>query len=154
GLGQSHENVILGLGKNTMADVVRLRWPDGTWQGELSLSAGQIHKIAQTNRMPDSCPLLFTWDGEKYVFICDFLGGGALGEPNPDGPCRQPRPEESVWIRGDKLKPKNGKFHIKIGEPMDEATYLDRLQLIAIDHPKELSVLPEERFASAFPSQD
>ncbi|MBI3407635.1 MAG: VCBS repeat-containing protein [Planctomycetes bacterium] len=154
GLGQSHENVILGLGKNAMADVVRLRWPDGTWQGELSLTAGQLHKIAQINRMPDSCPLLFTWDGEKYAFICDFLGGGALGEPNPDGTCRQPRPEESVWIRGDKLKPKDGKLRLKIGEPMDEATYLDRLQLITVDHPKNITVYPEERFASAFPSQD
>src|SRR5438552_387003 len=39
---------------------------------------------------------------------------------------------------------------------MDEVTYLDRLQLLVLDHPNEVRVYPDERFSTAgtSPSQD
>ncbi|MCI0376352.1 MAG: FG-GAP-like repeat-containing protein [Gemmataceae bacterium] len=154
GLGQSRQPLLFGLGKHALADVLRIRWPDGTWQAELSLPAKQLARFLQINRMPDSCPVLFSWDGEKFVFICDFLGGGAIGEALPDRTYRQPRPEESLFIDGTQLQPKDGKFVLKLAEPMDEVAYVDRLQLTAIDHPQELRVFPEERFAAVAPSQD
>ncbi|MCI0637840.1 MAG: FG-GAP-like repeat-containing protein, partial [Gemmataceae bacterium] len=120
GLGQSRQPLLLGLGKHALADLLRIRWPDGTWQAELSLPAKQLARFYQIDRMPDSCPVLFTWDGEKFVFICDFLGGGAIGEALPDRTYRQPRPEESLFIDGTQLQPKDGKFVLKLAEPMDE----------------------------------
>jgi hypothetical protein len=151
GLGQSRQPLILGLGKHTEADVVRLRWPDDVWQAELALSAGPLHVIPQDNREPTSCPLLFTWDGERFAFVTDFLGAGSIGEPLPEGGHRPPRPEESVKIEANQLTVKDGQYLLKIGEPMDEVVYLDRLQLLVVDHPDTVRVYPDERFTESGP---
>jgi Tfp pilus assembly protein PilF len=154
-LNQSLQPLVIGLGKHRQADVVRLRWPDNVWQAELGKSAGALHKIDENNRKPDSCPVLFTWDGERYVFVADFLGAGAIGEATPDRGHRPPRPEESVKIEAHQLKPRDGKYLLKVAEPMDELSYLDRLQLVVVDHPQGVRVYPDERFWSGPPpSQD
>jgi hypothetical protein len=92
-----------------------------------------------------------TWDGERFTFVTDFLGGGALGESGPDGSTRAPRPEESVKIEPVQLVAKNGQFVLKIAEPMDEVLYLDHLRLDVIDHPLKTAVFPDERFAFGTP---
>ncbi|HUR55532.1 MAG TPA: FG-GAP-like repeat-containing protein, partial [Gemmataceae bacterium] len=150
GLGQSMIPTMLGMGKAGQADVLRVRWPDNVVQAELGVAAGP-YKLEETNRKGTSCPILMTWDGEKFVFVTDFLGGGALGESGPDGSVRPPRPEESVKIEPHQLVPKNGQYVLKIAEPMDEVLYLDRVQLLAVDHPAGVSVFPDERFVFGAP---
>jgi hypothetical protein len=147
GLGQSLLPTVIGLGKATTADVVRLRWPDAVIQAELGIAAGRVARIAETNRKGTSCPILMTWDGGRFAFVTDFLGGGALGESGPDGSIRPPRPEESVKIEPGQLVAKGGQFVLKIAEPMDEVLYLDHLRLEVIDHPATTAVFPDERFA-------
>ena len=98
-----------------------------------------------------SCQKPYHEDGERYVFVADFLGAGAIGEVTPDRGHRPPRPEESVKIEAHQLKPKAGKYLLKVAEPMDEITYLDRLQLVVVDHPAGVRVYPDERFATADP---
>jgi hypothetical protein len=153
GLSQSRQPLVLGLGKHTQAEVVRLRWPDNCWQAELNKPAWQVVRIEETNRKPDSCPALFTWDGQRYAFVTDFLGGSALGEalPQGDGTCRQPRPEESVKIEAHQLVPRDGHYVLKIAEPMNEITYLDHLQLVVVDHPADVRVYPDERLVGSGP---
>src|SRR5206468_9490701 len=58
-------------------------------------------------------------------------------------------------IEAEQLVPRDGKYLLKIAEPMNEATYLDRLQLLVLDHPADVRVYPDERFTSGPPpSQD
>jgi tetratricopeptide (TPR) repeat protein len=149
GLGQSRQPLLLGLGRYTEADVVRLYWPDNTLQAELNLPTQEIVLVAQKDRRTGSCPILFTWNGERYTFVTDFLGAGSLGESQAGGGYRTPRPEESVKIEAHQLKPRNGEYVLKIAEPMDEATYLDRLELVVLDHPAGVAVYPDERFTDA-----
>jgi hypothetical protein len=151
GLGQSRQPLFLGLARFPRADAVRLRWPDGTWQAELDQPTGALVRIEESNRKPTSCPILFAWDGQRYVFVTDFLGAASMGELGPDGTCRPPRPEESVKIEAEQLVPRDGHYVLKVAEPMDEVTYLDRVQLVAIDHPADVRVYPDERFATAGP---
>ena len=120
GLGQSLLPTPLGIGKNSKSDAIRIRWPDGVIQAEVGVAACPVFRIEDYDRKPSSCPVLFTWDGEKYVFITDILGAGSVGESNPDGSARPPRPEESIKIEANQLKPKEGKYIIKLAEPMDE----------------------------------
>src|SRR5262245_60900989 len=47
GLGQSRRPLLLGLGKATEADAVRLRWPDYCLQGELDVPTGQAFRIEE-----------------------------------------------------------------------------------------------------------
>ncbi len=150
GLGQSLLPTSLGIGKRDRADVLRVRWPDAVIQAELGIPAGKYRAI-ETNRKGTSCPVLMSWDGEKFAFVTDFLGGGALGESGPDGSVRPPRPVESVKIEPRQLVAKNGQYLIKIAEPMDEVLYLDYLQLVAIDHPADSHVFPDERFVFSGP---
>ncbi|HYT92945.1 MAG TPA: VCBS repeat-containing protein, partial [Gemmataceae bacterium] len=151
GLGQSRQPLLLGLGKHSQAEVVRLRWPDNCWQAELNKPAFQRIRIEETNRKPDSCPLLFTWNGQRFTFVTDFLGGAALGEVLPDRTCRQPRPEEAIKIEARQLVPKDGFYVLKLTEPMNEITYLDHLQLIVVDHPDEVRAYPDERLTATGP---
>jgi cytochrome c-type biogenesis protein CcmH/NrfG len=152
GLGQSRQPMTFGLGEAATADVVRIQWPDGVPQAELALPASRSHRIQETNRRSSSCPILLTWDGKKYTFVTDFLGAGSMGELAADGSTRPPRPEESIKIEPEQLALRDGRYHLKIAEPMDEVLYLDWLQLDVIDHPPDVAVFPDERFAVAEPA--
>ncbi len=154
GLGQSLQPLFLGLRRHAQAEVVRLRWPDNCWQAEFNIPAGQVARIEEHNRKIDSCPLLFAWDGRRFDFVCDFLGAGAMGEALPDGGHRPPRPEESLKIEAGQLAPRDGHYLLKVAEPGDEVTYLDRLSLVVVDHPADVRVYPDERFTDPPPSQD
>jgi tetratricopeptide (TPR) repeat protein len=155
GLGQSTRRLLLGMGPHRQAQVVRLRWPDQCVQAEFDAPAGQTTRIEELDRKPGSCPVLFAWDGRRFGFVTDFLGAGAMGEALPGGGHRPPRPEESVKIEADQLVPRGGEYVLKIAEPGNEVTYLDRLLLLAVDHPADVRVYPDERFTSGPPpSQD
>jgi hypothetical protein len=150
GLGQSRPPIHFGIGRPDEVDVVRVRWPDAVTQAEVGWGAG-LRTVVELDRKPSSCPVLFTWDGERFAYVTDFLGAGAVGETGPDGSVRPPRPEESVKVEPGGLAPRDGKFLVKVGEPMDEVMYLDRLRLDVIDHPAGVSVYPDERFATSGP---
>src|SRR5205085_549172 len=119
GLGQSLTPSCLGMGTAGLADIVRIRWPDGVIQAELGQLAENVIQIVEDNRKTTSCPVLMSWDGERFVFVTDFLGAGSMGESGTDGSTRPPRPEESVKIEPSQLKVKNGQFVLNVTEPMD-----------------------------------
>ena len=149
--GQSSGPLYLGIGKATSADFVRVRWPDLVPQAELNVAADRFVRIDEDDRRSTSCPVVFTWDGEKWVYVTDFLGAGAMGELGSDGTARPPRPAEALKIESHQLRPVDGKLRIRIGEPMDEVMYLDRVWLEVLDHPAASEVYPDERFATADP---
>jgi hypothetical protein len=151
GLGQSREPLLLGLSRFSRAELVTLNWPDGVLQAELSQLAGPVLTIEEKNRRTTSCPVLFAWDGKRFAFVTDFLGAGSVGEIGPDRTCRPPRSEESVKIEAKQLVPRDGQYELRIAEPMDEVCYLDYLELVAIDHPADMHVYPDERFVTAGP---
>lgn len=148
GLGQSRLPLHFGLGKADAVEALRVRWPDAVVQAELNQAAGAV-TVVELDRKPSSCPVLFAWNGERFGYVTDFLGAGSVGELGPDGTTRPPRPEESVKIEPNQFAPRNGKFVLKIAEPMDEVMYLDRLRLDVLDHPGDVSVFPDERFATS-----
>jgi tetratricopeptide (TPR) repeat protein len=152
GLGQSRQPLRLGLGRHKQADVVRLRWPDNCVQAELNVPTERVVRIEETNRKGESCPVLFAWNGSRFIFINDFLGESSVGEATLDGGHRKPRPVESVKIEAGQLAPRDGWYILKVAEPMNEVTYLDRLRLVVIDHPRDMQVHPDERFATAPPA--
>ena len=49
------------------------------------------------------------------------------------------------------MQPQEGKIHFRMLEPMEELDYLDQTRLIAVDHPVDVEVYPNERFASERP---
>ena len=151
GLAQSSGPIVLGLGSAKEITLLHLRWPDGVLQCELNMPVDTTHMVAEYNRKTGSCPVLFTWNGERFVCIGDFLGGGGLGYLVAPGVYGQPDRDEAVAIAPNQLKAVDGVFRLSVSEPMDEIAYLDRLTLDVVDRPPGVSATPDERFAPEGP---
>ncbi len=146
--GQSATDLLVGLGKETQADVVRLLWPTGVAQDEIELAAGAAQPIVELDRRGSSCPVLFTWDGSGYRFVTDMLGAGVLGHWVAPGARNIPDPTEYVKIEGFAPRLRSGLLSFQLMEPMEEVVYLDQVRLLAVDHPADIEVFPNEYFAS------
>jgi tetratricopeptide (TPR) repeat protein len=141
-------DVIFGLGKRAGPDAVRVIWPAGIVQAETEFparsAAGLKLEITELDRKPSSCPYLYTWNGERFEFVTDFMGGGEMGYLEEPGRYNRPDPEEYVRIRGDQLKEKNGRYEVRVTNELEEAMFVDRLQLIAVAHPSGVEIYPNE----------
>lgn len=147
-LGQNAPAIHAGLGAQPRADVVRLLWPTGVPQDEVEIGVNTVHSIAELDRRGSSCPVLFAWNGSRYEFIADMIGPGVVGHWVAPGERDVPDPTEYLKVPGSAVRPRNGLLHFRFMEPMEETVYLDQVKLLAIDHPAEISVYPNERFAS------
>ena len=146
-------DVSFGLGARERADVVRVLWPAGILQAETdvpaataSATAGKaaVMPITELDRKPSSCPFLFTWNGTRFEFITDFMGGGEMGAWIGPGLRNVPDPDEYVRIRGDQLRPRDGRYELRVTNELEEALFVDRLHLLAIAHPAGVDVHPNE----------
>jgi tetratricopeptide (TPR) repeat protein len=148
-------DVVFGLGVRTAPDAVRVIWPAGIVQAETEI-AGQGRpvgnsastalnvSITELDRRPSSCPYLFTWNGQAFEFITDMMGGGEMGYTFAPGARNYPDPDEYVRIRADQLRERNGRFEIRVTNELEEALFVDRMQLVAVSHPREVEIYPNE----------
>jgi Tfp pilus assembly protein PilF len=145
--------VHFGLGKRQSPDAVRVIWSSGVVQAEtgfserMSMRSGKNllpFQIEELDRKPSSCPYLFTWNGEKFEFVTDFLGGGEMGNWKERGVYYFPDSDELVRITADQLKPKNGKYEIRVTNELEEVLFLDHLKLVAVEHDSGTEVYPNE----------
>jgi tetratricopeptide (TPR) repeat protein len=147
-LGQNSTQITVGLGQSKQADVVRMLWPTGVLQDEIEVPANREQAYTEIDRRGSSCPTLFAWDGEHYQLVADILGAGVVGHWVGPGQRNIPRPTEFVKVDGRAIHEKNGKLSFRLMEPMEEVVYLDRVRLLAVDHPSGVEVYPNEYFAS------
>ncbi|MGC2473224.1 MAG: FG-GAP-like repeat-containing protein [Candidatus Sulfotelmatobacter sp.] len=176
-LGQSSTDIVVGLGQSKDADIVRMLWPTGVLQDEIQVAGEKQQNFLEIDRRGSSCPTLFVWNGERYEFVADMLGAGVVG--HWVGPSQRdiPRPVEYIKIPRDairlkktsdlgpqtlasneKLVPEAGSrkpearfLSFRFMEPLEEAVYLDQVRLLAVDHPANENVYPNEYFASNLP---
>ena len=151
GPGQSLVPLSVGLGGSPRADFIALQWSDGVAQTELDLDAGRLHEIAETQRQLASCPVVFAWNGETYDFVADVLGVGGLGFFDRPGRYAPPRPYESLLLDAAALYPRDGRYRLKLAEPMEENAYLDAVRLRVFDLPSDWSMVLDERMGTADP---
>ena len=59
-----------------------------------------------------------------------------------------PDPTEYVRIRGEQLRPRNGRFELRMTNELEETLFLDRVQLLAVTHPSDVDVYPNEGMTS------
>ncbi|HEX8738194.1 MAG TPA: FG-GAP-like repeat-containing protein [Pyrinomonadaceae bacterium] len=142
-----------GLGKRARPDAVRVIWTSGVIQAEVDFPektnapTAKIFapiKIEELDRKPSSCPYLYTWNGERFEFVTDFLGGGEMGNWQAAGVYHYPDSDEFVRITSDQLKPKNGKYEIRVTNELEEVLFLDNLKLLALEHDADAEVYPNE----------
>lgn len=140
------EPVVIGLGDAPHADVLFVRWPNGVHQRAFELAAGATQRLPQDEGLTGSCPFLYTWNGETYEFISDVLGTAPLGLPMTPDMMVPFDHDEWVRVGADQLVPRDGRLELVITEELREVTYLDRVELHAIDHPADVEIQPNEAF--------
>jgi len=144
--------LLFGLGGAQTADTVRITWPNGMIQNESEQPAGQHYTYEEKPRLSGSCPMIFTWNGEKFEFISEVLGVGPLGAGLGGGEFFSVDHDEYVWVPAESLTPRDGAYEIRITEELREVAYIDQIQLLAVDHPAETDVFTNEKFkAPPFP---
>jgi Tfp pilus assembly protein PilF len=151
-LGQNSPYLTIGLGQAKEADVVRMLWPTGVLQDEIGVAANQLQHITELDRRGSSCPTLFAWDGHEYQLAGDMLGAGVVGHWIAASGNKIehdiPRPTEAIKLDRTSLREKDGKLSFRFMEPLEESVYLDQVKLLAVDHPADVDVYPNEYFAS------
>jgi hypothetical protein len=150
-LGQGSTDILAGLGPERSADVVRLLWPTGVLQDEVEIPALKTDKITEIDRRGSSCPIVFVWSGQKFEFLGDMLGPGIVGHWIAPNQRNTPDPEEYFKVAGSQVQAKDGVIQFRMVEPMEELDYLDQARLIAVDHPSDVEVYPNERFMTRPP---
>jgi len=176
-LGQNSPYLTVGLGDAKEADIVRMLWPTGVLQDEINIAGDKQQDFLEIDRRGSSCPTLFVWNGERYEFVADMLGAGVVGHwvgpsqrdiPRPIeymkidrnmirektsdlGPqtsdLRLPASAQTVWPKSEVEGPRSV-LSFRFMEPLEEAVYLDQARLLAVDHPADFDVYPNEYFAS------
>ena len=150
--GQSLMPLSVGLDGFEQADFVSLLWSDGVSQSELDLAAGTLHAIPETQRQLASCPVLFAWNGTEHAFVSDMLGVAAMGLFASPGETVPARPFERFLLTAEQLAAKDGRYQIKLGEPMEETAYIDAARLHVYDLPPGWGIALDERLATAEPA--
>ena len=146
--GQNSPYLTVGLGQAKQADIVRMLWPTGVLQDEVEVTADREQKFLELDRRGSSCPTLFMWDGKRYALVADMLGAGVVGHWIAHGQRDIPRPTEYVKLDRESLHEKDGKLSFRFMEPLEESVYLDQVELLALDHPHDVEVYPNEYFAT------
>ncbi|HEX6202944.1 MAG TPA: hypothetical protein VF100_08075, partial [Thermoanaerobaculia bacterium] len=136
-----------GLGPHAAADVVRITWPNGLIQNETAApAAGELLAVREAQRLSGSCPMVFTWNGREHEFVTDVLGVAPLGAAAGDGEYFDVDHDEYVQIAAEQLVPRDGRYDVRMTEELREVGYLDRVELIAVDHPAGTAIYTSEKF--------
>jgi hypothetical protein len=138
--------VRFGLGDAAAAQVVRVDWPNGTFQVEFE--ADPAKPLVADQRLKGSCPFLFADDGTGVKFVTDFLWSTPLGM-YINGQDKGGFLQTSDWVkvRGDQLGERDGYYDVRVNANLWETHFIDHLGLKAVDHPPGTEVFVDERFA-------
>ena len=143
-------NIHFGMGKRSTADVIRITWTNGVPQN--IFFPGTDQALVESQTLKGSCPFLYTWDGDEYVFVKDIMWRSALGMPLGimGGNTAYAFPDASddyIKIEGELLKPVNGEYSLQITSELWETIYSDKIELVAVDHPDTVDIFVPEQFA-------
>jgi hypothetical protein len=137
-------------GDLSRVDVVRVTWPNAVIQNWIDVATDKPIDVRESERLATSCPLLYAWNGQRYVFVTDVLGMAPLGELAPDGTRTKPFPEEFVRLPGD-LRAQDGQYVFQLTDELREVDSFDQLRLLAVDHPAAQEIYSSEIYSSSPP---
>jgi hypothetical protein len=88
----------------------------------------------------ESCPFIYSWDGQRYVFDGEPYGGATMKAL-----------ERTDWSELEHLVPARGEYRLMLTNEVDETQHTNRLGLLVVDHPRGTTVVMDrEGRAHAF----
>lgn len=85
------------------------------------VTLGALVGIAAATK--SSCPFIYSWDGEKYVFDGEPYGGAIT-----------PALARTDWSELKHLRKEQGEYRLLLTNEVDETQHTDRLRLLVVDH--------------------
>lgn len=135
----------VGLGSREQADVIRVVWSNGVPQNRIDPESRTL--IVEPQRLKGSCPSLYTWNGDRYVFVTHLMTRSAIGALTETGaPAWPDAANDFVKIRGDQLLMRDGKYEVRVVEELWDAVYMDKMELLVVDHPAETDIFVDEKY--------
>jgi hypothetical protein len=106
----------------------------------------------ESQTLKGSCPFLYTWDGDEYVFVKDILWRSALGMPlgimgGNRAYAFADASDDYLKVPGEMLKPVDGTYSIQLTSELWETIYFDKVELVAVDHPDSVDIFVPEQFS-------
>ncbi|MGH9536197.1 MAG: FG-GAP-like repeat-containing protein, partial [Terriglobales bacterium] len=145
-LGQNGSALRFGLGR-LRADTVSMLWPTGVLQDEFPSAGSTQVTYRELNRAGGSCPILYSWNGRKFVFVDDIIGPGVIGEWTGPGQYDAPQPAECLKIPARDISLSQGGYYaFRFTDQMQEVVYLDRARLMVVDHPAGVRVFTNDKW--------
>ena len=80
----------------------------------------------------ESCPFIYAYNGEQYIFDAEPYGGAI---------CQGLKRTE--WCSLDYLKPVQGQYKVLLRNEVYETQYTDELRLLVVDHPLGTKVVSD-----------
>lgn len=81
----------------------------------------------------DSCPFIYSWDGERYVFDAEPYGGAITRGLERDD-----------YGKLEYLRPDDGQYRLMITNEVRETQYTNLMELWVVDHAPGVEVVPDE----------
>lgn len=72
----------------------------------------------------ESCPFIYSWDGEQFVFDGEPYGGATMRGL-----------ERTDWSELEHLVERDGSYRLLLTNEVDETQHTNRLELLVVDHP-------------------
>lgn len=138
--------LLFGLRTSAEVDTVRITWPNGLVQNELKQPTGKEFAFKEQPRLSGSCPTVFAWSGKNFAFITDVLGVAPLGASSGDGLYFPVNHREYVRIPANALQLRDDHYEIRITEELREVSYLDKVELLAVDHESASELFTNDKF--------
>ncbi len=134
-----------GLGAAESFDTIRVTWPNGLIQNEMPDQPVDVVAIKEAPRLSGSCPMVYTWNGSEFEYISEVLGVAPLGASLARGVYFPVDHDEYVTIRGEQLRERGGFLDLRMTEELRETAYIDKIRLLAVDHPHEIQIVSNEK---------
>ena len=127
-----------------------ITWTNGVPQN--IFFPGSDQALVESQTLKGSCPFLYTWNGDEYVFVKDVLWRSALGMPmGIMGGNRTyafaDASDDYLKIPGEMLRPDGDRYSIQLTSELWETIYFDKIDLVAVDHPDSVDIFVPEQFS-------
>jgi len=99
--------------------------------GGVVLSVAAIGIIGML--LKESCPFVYSFDGERYVFDAEPYGGAIC-----EGMQR------TEWCGLEYLEEADGLYQMLVTNEVNETQYTDEMRLVVVDHPRGTQVVADE----------